>query len=107
MERERGQRSVAASRRDSFRAALLRARVRGFTLIELMVTLIVAAILITVAVPGYKHLTATSQLTTMSNKIVGALHAARMEAVKNSGDTQFCSEDSSLNGAGTLGTACG
>lgn len=80
---------------------------RGFTLVELMVTIAVAAILMMIAVPSFKHITASTQLTTVSNSLVNALNTARMEAIKRNGSTQFCAGTSASNGTDTLGTACG
>lgn len=80
---------------------------RGFTLIELMVTIAVAALLIAIAVPSFKTLTVSNALTTAANDMVGALNLARMEAIKLNSTTQFCSNSSTSNGSDTLGTACG
>ncbi len=55
---------------------------RGFTLIELMVTLTVAAILLAIAVPSFTYLTVSSKLTTTANDLVAALNVARSEAIK-------------------------
>jgi type IV fimbrial biogenesis protein FimT len=85
----------------------LPARSRGFTLIELMVTIAVAAILIAIAVPSFKTLTVSNALTTTANDMVGALNLARMEAIKLNATTQFCGNTTTSNGSDTLGTACG
>ncbi|HEX7338554.1 MAG TPA: GspH/FimT family pseudopilin [Rhodanobacteraceae bacterium] len=77
---------------------------RGFTLVELMVTIVVAAVLMSIAIPSFKHITASTRLTTVSNNLVNALNTARMEAIKRNSDTQFCANAG--NGADTLGTAC-
>jgi type IV fimbrial biogenesis protein FimT len=77
----------------------------GFTLVELMVTIFVAAILIAIAVPSFKSVTTSSRLTTTANSLVSALHAARMEAIKRNADVQFCG---AVDGSsGDLATACG
>ena len=55
---------------------------RGFTLLELMVTVAVAAILATVAVPGFRDLIQNNRVTTQTNELVSALNFARTEAVK-------------------------
>ena len=55
---------------------------RGFTLLELMVTVAVAAILATVAVPGFRDLIQNNRVTTQTNELVTALNFARTEAVK-------------------------
>lgn len=54
----------------------------GFTLIELMVTISIAAIFIGVAVPNFSSSIASNRLTTNANEFVTALNLARSEAVK-------------------------
>ncbi|HEX7342312.1 MAG TPA: GspH/FimT family pseudopilin [Rhodanobacteraceae bacterium] len=83
-------------------------RARGFTLVELMITIFVAAILITIAVPSFQHVIASTRLTTTSNSLVNALQVARMQAIKRNADAQFCGNNANDNGtATTLGAACG
>ncbi len=55
---------------------------RGFTLIELMVTLVVAAIVLTVAVPNFRELIERNRASSHTNLMVGALQLARSEAIK-------------------------
>ena len=75
-------------------------REHGLTLIELMVTLAVAAILITVAVPGFGSLVAEQRLVTTTNQFVTALHLTRSEAVKRGNRVTLCaSEDGSSCGS--------
>lgn len=81
---------------------------RGFTLVELMITIFVAAILIAVAVPSFQHMIASSKLTATTNDLIGAMRLARMTAIKSNAEVQFCSNDASANNADTtLGAACG
>lgn len=63
---------------------------RGFTLIELMVTVSVLAILITVAVPGFADLIRNTQAKAMTNGIVAALQFARSEAIKRNQQVNVC-----------------
>ena len=53
---------------------------RGFTLIELMVTVAVSVILLAVAVPNYINFMRSNKLSTNVNSFVEALHFARLEA---------------------------
>lgn len=55
---------------------------RGFTLIELMVTVALAAILMMVAVPSFTTYLRNSQLTSFTNTLLSAANAARGEAMK-------------------------
>jgi len=85
----------------------LRKCAKGFTVVELMITLGVIAILMVVAVPSFNNMINSNRLTTASNEIVAALNTARMEAIKRNAYTQFCSDSSTVNTTDTLGTKCG
>lgn len=88
------------------RAPRLQRRERGFTLIELMVTIAVAAVLLVIAVPSFKSITLSNKLNTAVNDLVGSLNTARMEAIKGNANAQFCSNSSSSNGSDALGNKC-
>jgi type IV fimbrial biogenesis protein FimT len=55
---------------------------RGFTLIELMVTVALVAILMAVAVPSMTTFQRNAELTSFSNTMTAAVNAARGEAMK-------------------------
>jgi type IV fimbrial biogenesis protein FimT len=55
---------------------------RGFTLLELMVTLLVAGVLIVVAVPGFAATLRQNRLLADANQFLTALNLARSEAIK-------------------------
>ncbi|GAB3783998.1 GspH/FimT family pseudopilin [Dyella agri] len=85
-------------------------RAAGFTLVELMITIAVAAILLMIAVPSFNNIINSNRLTTAANTMVNALNTARMEAIKRNGSVQFCSNSASTNTSGsgdTLGSNCG
>ncbi len=54
----------------------------GFTLIELMVTIAIAAILLALAIPNFIPTITSNRLTTHANELVTALNLARSEAIK-------------------------
>lgn len=56
------------------------ARVRGFSLLELMVTLFVVSILLAAAVPSLRHAMHSTSLSGTSNDLVADLKTARTEA---------------------------
>lgn len=70
----------------------------GFTLIELMVTLSVASILLSVAVPSYRSFVQDTLLITQSNSFYSALALAKGEAIKRNALVRLCPS--------TTGTSC-
>lgn len=54
----------------------------GFTLIELMVTLALAVILLTLAIPNLRTMIQNNRLVTAANSLVGDINLARSEAIK-------------------------
>ncbi len=57
-------------------------RARGFTMVELLATVAIIAILSAVAVPAMREFSVRTNVTTTTNDIVVALALARSEAVK-------------------------
>jgi type IV fimbrial biogenesis protein FimT len=55
---------------------------KGFTLIEVMVTLTVAAILAAISVPSFKYIIRNTTLTSLTNQLVATMSTARSEAIK-------------------------
>lgn len=74
----------------------------GFTLLELMITVAILAILLAIAVPSFQGFTASSRLNSETNRIVGGINAARMEAVKANQNVVICT---SSNGTACNGTS--
>jgi type IV fimbrial biogenesis protein FimT len=65
----------------------------GFTLVELMITIAVAAILVTVAIPSFRDLMARNELVTVTKAWVSAINSARADAVKLNLQVALCGED--------------
>jgi len=62
----------------------------GFTLTELMITLLIAAILLSQAVPSFMTMLKDNHVTTQVNDFVTSLNMARSEAVKRGGRVTVC-----------------
>lgn len=62
----------------------------GFTLIELMTTLTVAAVLLTVGVPSFQEFVKSNTLSARVNGFVSDLNFARSEAIKRGGRVTMC-----------------
>lgn len=85
--------SYRMQRRLPARAGHLASQSLGFTLIELMVTVAVTAILLTIAVPSYKTVLQNDQQLTSANSVVYLVNYARSEAVKRDLPVSVCPYD--------------
>lgn len=64
-------------------------RSRGFTLIELMVTVVVLAILITLAVPAFQGMQERKRVSALATLLAADIHLLRSEAVKRSANVRL------------------
>jgi type IV fimbrial biogenesis protein FimT len=76
----------------------MRNKGHGFTLIELMVTLAIVGIAVSVAMPNFRSLVVDTRLTSHANEMLGALKYTRSEAVKRNARVTMCKSSN--------GTAC-
>lgn len=69
---------------------------RGFTLVELMITLAVAAVLVMLAAPSFTTFVKNNRLTAQANTFVASLNLARSEAIKR-GTRVYITSNSGTN----------
>lgn len=66
------------------------ARARGFTLIELMFTIAVAAVLLGVGVPNLRTFILESRLSSQANELIASAYLTRSEAIKRRTTAVLC-----------------
>lgn len=68
----------------------IRNRQRGFSLVELMITIVVAAILLAVALPSFRDVIHRNQVSSASNALLASLAYARTEAINRGQLVSMC-----------------
>jgi len=67
-----------------------RAAAKGFTLLELMLAITVAAVILGLGAPNMAEFIRNNRMTSAANDVLAALHMARTEAVKRRAWTVMC-----------------
>jgi type IV fimbrial biogenesis protein FimT len=76
----------------------------GFSLIELMITLAIAAIVLAAGVPAFGDLVQDNRLVTQINELVTDLNLARSEAIKQAAPVTVCKRNNAGTGCNNAGS---
>ena len=87
--------------RDNQRMTPVKKLTRGFTIIELMVTIAVLAVALAIAVPSYTNMLINNRMASKTNEFVASLHYARSEAVKRGANVRTCASTDGVTCATT------
>jgi type IV fimbrial biogenesis protein FimT len=71
-------------------AMLSKARNSGYTMMELVMVISLVAILASIAIPGFKYVTASNRIAGEVNGLLGDMQFARSEAVKEGKSVTVC-----------------
>jgi type IV fimbrial biogenesis protein FimT len=55
---------------------------RGFTLVELMTTMVLMAVVLVVGIPSFQRIFESNSTTTQTNEVIAAMNLARSEAIR-------------------------
>ena len=69
----------------------------GFSIIELMITLVVAAILLSIVAPSFRDIIQDNRLTTEINSLSASLNLTRSEAIKRGTPATLCKSNDSVS----------
>ena len=76
-------------------------RNRGFTLVELMVTIAIVAILAAIAFPSFRASFRSNRLATTTNELVASLALVRSEATRSALGSGICASSDGVDCTGT------
>jgi type IV fimbrial biogenesis protein FimT len=75
---------------------------KGFTLVELLITMVVVSILLATGVPSFMQFIKNNRVTGQANSFVVSTHMARNEAVKRGISTILCAANADMDGCSNV-----
>lgn len=78
---------------------MVQRRISGFSVIELMITIAIVAILVAVALPSFESSLRGNRVSTATNELITSLNLARSEALRNPRGAVICTSEN--------GSTCG
>ena len=75
-------------------------RSSGFSLVELMITIAVLAVIIAISAPSFTGLFNGNRLTSAANELVASLQMAKSEALRRNAEIIVCRSEDGINCAG-------
>jgi len=69
----------------------------GFTLYELLITVLIVGVVLTLGVPNMAALTANTRITSTANDLHAAFHLSRSEAARAKDNITICASDNSMD----------
>ena len=75
----------------------------GFTIYELMITMLIIGIILTIGIPNLSEFTQNSRLTSTSNDLHSSFQLARSEAARAKSNITICASVNSLDPAAACG----
>ena len=68
----------------------------GFTMVEMLMTIAIATIVMTLAIPSFRYVTNANRISSEINGLLGDLQFARAEAIKEGVNVTACVSDDRL-----------
>jgi len=69
----------------------------GFTIVEIMTVVIISALLLTIAIPGYENIMRNNEAYVLASRLSSSLNLARAEAIKKGIPVTVCPISSTFN----------
>ncbi len=75
----------------------------GFTLYELLITIVIIGIVLSVGIPNFGVFTQNSRITSTANDLHSSFHLGRSEAARSKSNITICASANSMDAAATCG----